>query len=141
MAACESCRLQARTLFRATVRASIPKSPARAATASKALLRRLNYQSPAPVRFFSNSGRRGLLGGIGESYRVLGASERLFKACAKPADYRITEEERKSETVKKMEDGEEMGQALEDGNVWHKSKYTLVTTHIFFMHHVGKSVS
>lgn len=57
---------------------------------------------------------------------MLGASERLFKACAKTADYRITEEQRKNDQVERLDDGEEIGQALEDGNIWHNSMSTLV---------------
>ncbi|KOS17922.1 CBP3-like protein [Escovopsis weberi] len=72
-------------------------------------------------RFFSGTSSRRLLGGIGEQYRVLGASERLYKACAKAADYRITEEERKNEKVERLEDGEEVGTPLVADNVWHST--------------------
>lgn len=56
-----------------------------------------------------------------DSYRVLGVSERLFKVCAKQADYRITEEKRKKDEISKLEDGEELGESLVPDSVWHKS--------------------
>ena len=58
---------------------------------------------------------------LGETYRVLGASERLYKVCARSADYHITEEARKNDEVERREDGEELGNAVDKDNVWHKS--------------------
>ena len=108
--------------MRFALRAGVARAPARtflpavqtaAATASRA---------PAP-RYFSNTASRSLLGGsLKGTYQVLGASERLFKVCAKPADYHITEEERKNDLVKKLEDGEEVGHSVDKDNVWHNSK-------------------
>lgn len=43
----------------------------------------------------------------------------MFKACTKAADYRITEEERKNDLVERLDDGEEIGHSLEEGNIWH----------------------
>ena len=60
---------------------------------------------------------------LGESYRVLGASEKLYKVCAMPADYHITEEARKNDQVERLEDGEELGKPIDPENVWHKSMY------------------
>ncbi len=76
-----------------------------------------------PARLFSSTGARRILGmgGLAESYRVLGASERLYKSCSKAADYHITEEERKNDQVEKLEDGEELGHPVDADNVWHKS--------------------
>lgn len=126
--ACESCRSQARSLLRVASRTSVSRS-----SAVKSVFLPL-FHANAPVRSsplsrsFSSSSSRRLLGGlgssIGESYRVLGASERLFKACAKTADYRITEEQRKNDQVERLDDGEEIGQALEEGNIWHNSMST-----------------
>lgn len=58
---------------------------------------------------------------LGESYRVLGASEKLYKVCAKPADYHITDEARNNDQVERLEDGEELGKPIDADNVWHKS--------------------
>jgi cytochrome b pre-mRNA-processing protein 3 len=79
---------------------------------------------PAVARPFSSTSRRALLGfggGIVDSYRVVGATDRLFKLCAAPANYYITQEERKKDMVTRLEDGEEVGHAAEEGNVWHKT--------------------
>jgi cytochrome b pre-mRNA-processing protein 3 len=118
---CEGCRTQARNLLRSALRAGVARAPARtfipavqtAATASRA---------PA-ARYFGNTASRNLLGGsLRGTYQVLGASERLFKVCTKPADYHITEEERRKDLVQKLEDGEEVGNSVDKYNVWHKSK-------------------
>ncbi|TFB05889.1 CBP3-like protein [Trichoderma ghanense] len=141
--ACESCRSQARTLLRVASRTSASRS-SRAATS--VLVPLLNahapVRTPSSSRGFGSTSSRQILGGlgssIGESYRVLGASERIFKACSKAADYRITEEERKNDQVERLEDGEEIGRALEPGNIWH-SGMSLCTgnlhpTRIFVLH-------
>lgn len=60
---------------------------------------------------------------MGETYRVLGASEKLYKSCAKAADYHITEAERNNDQVDRLEDGEELGTPVDKDNVWHKSTY------------------
>lgn len=120
--ACESCRSQARTLVRTALRAGAMRAPAQAAKAFPSLLQ---SSKPASVRYFGNTSRRGLLGGLGggiaDSYRVVGATERIFKLCAAPADYYITPEERKKDQVERLEDGEEVGHAADEAGVWHKS--------------------
>ncbi|UNI14122.1 hypothetical protein JDV02_000789 [Purpureocillium takamizusanense] len=148
MTTCETCRLHARMLVRSAVRAGAPRAPARtAAPAAHALARTpttttqtrasssgggsgsrttstfVTSTTRAPARWFSSTGARRILGmgGLAESYRVLGASERLYKACSKAADYHITEEERKNEQVEKLEDGEELGHPVDATNVWHKT--------------------
>ncbi|KAF4461557.1 hypothetical protein FALBO_11643 [Fusarium albosuccineum] len=93
-----------------------------------------NFLGPArapmavPVRHFSNTASRNLLKGIGSSmaepYRVLGATEQLFKASSKAADYHITEKERKNDHVQLAEDGEEIGHSLNPDSVWHNSMLT-----------------
>lgn len=52
---------------------------------------------------------------------MLGASEKLYKVCGMPADYHISETARKNDQVVKMEDGEELGEPIDKGNVWHKT--------------------
>lgn len=130
---CETCRTQARTVLRAAIRAGA----SRAAAAP-----RTNFITPArapasviPVRQFSRTSSRGLLKGLGsamaEPYRVLGATEQLFKASSKAADYHITEKERKNDQVQLAEDGEEIGHSLNKDSVWHHSMSTLVQSHVF----------
>ncbi|KAJ6446570.1 3-oxo-5-alpha-steroid 4-dehydrogenase [Purpureocillium lavendulum] len=134
----------ARTLVRSAVRAGgAPRAPARAAApAIRSAVRPLSTQAthttttttttaratmtmatPRLARWFSSTSARRVLGmgGLAESYRVLGASERLYKTCSKAADYHITEEERKNDQVEKLEDGEELGHAVDPENVWHKT--------------------
>ncbi|GAB0134761.1 hypothetical protein EsDP_00003118 [Epichloe bromicola] len=80
--------------------------------------------TPTPTRWFSNTPQRKILGmgaSLGESYRVLGASEKLYKMCGMPADYHITEAARKNDEVQRMEDGEELGDPIDKDNVWHKT--------------------
>ncbi|PHH64653.1 hypothetical protein CDD81_4094 [Ophiocordyceps australis] len=78
-----------------------------------------------PARQFGSSGPRGLLSfgvkSVADSYRVLGASEALFKACAAPADYQVPAWKREEDCVEKREDGEELGEAKTHGNVWHRA--------------------
>ncbi|KAK1239785.1 hypothetical protein MKX07_001239 [Trichoderma sp. CBMAI-0711] len=127
--ACESCRSQARTLLRAASRTSISR-PSRTAKTAALVVPLLHAHAPAvrtpsSSRSFGSTRSRRILGGlgssIGESYRVLGASERIFKAASKAADYRITEEERKNDQVERLDDGEEIGKSLEQGNIWHNA--------------------
>ncbi|KAF4444590.1 3-oxoacyl-acyl-carriersynthase II [Fusarium acutatum] len=115
--ACETCRTQARTVLRAAMRAGASRA---AAPTTR------NFLPPAAAvtrRHFSNTSSRSLLKGIGKSmaepYRVLGATEQLFKASAKAADYHITEKERKDDQVQLAEDGEEIGHSLNPDSPWH----------------------
>ncbi|KAF5967450.1 3-oxoacyl-synthase II [Fusarium coicis] len=115
--ACETCRTQARTVLRAAMRAGASRATAPTTR---------NFLPPAAVvtrRHFSNTSSRSLLKGIGKSmaepYRVLGATEQLFKASAKAADYHITEKERKDDQVQLAEDGEEIGHSLNPDSPWH----------------------
>ncbi|KAG5748546.1 hypothetical protein H9Q69_011053 [Fusarium xylarioides] len=107
----------ARTVLRAAMRAGASRA---AAPTTR------NFLPPATVvtrRHFSNTSSRSLLKGIGKSmaepYRVLGATEQLFKASAKAADYHITEKERKDDQVQLAEDGEEIGHSLNPDSPWH----------------------
>ncbi|CAM1505397.1 Fc.00g110340.m01.CDS01 [Cosmosporella sp. VM-42] len=116
--ACESCRSQARTLLRTAMRASATRTPA-----TKNLFTSARSPVSIPVRHFSRTTQRNLLKGLGSSmaepYRVLGATEQLFKVSSKAADYHITEKERKDDVVQHAEDGEEVGHSLNPENVWH----------------------
>ncbi|KAG5932035.1 hypothetical protein E4U53_001518 [Claviceps sorghi] len=135
--ACELCKSQAtRSLLRAAVRASsstprrtlhlarsssISSQPVSATTTTTTTT---TTTAMIPSRLFSGTPARRLLGmgaSLGESYRVLGASEKLYKVCGRPADYHITEAARKNDQVVKMEDGEELGDAIDKNNVWHKT--------------------
>ncbi|OAA48283.1 Ubiquinol-cytochrome C chaperone [Beauveria brongniartii RCEF 3172] len=122
--ACQTCRSQTRSMLRSALRAGVAApSPAaqKVATAAAAASTRQATKTTTPtVRSFSSSLPRRILG-LRDSYRVVGASERLFKVCAKPADYRITDEERKQDLVQKRDDGEEIGKANDPDNVWNKA--------------------
>ncbi|KAJ4268687.1 Serine carboxypeptidase 3 [Fusarium torreyae] len=115
--ACETCRTQARTVLRAAMRAGASRA---AAPRSKTFLPPVAMVSR---RNFSNTSSRSFLKGVGKSmaepYRVLGATEQLFKASSKAADYHITEKERKNDQVQLAEDGEEVGHSLNADSVWH----------------------
>jgi cytochrome b pre-mRNA-processing protein 3 len=89
-------------------------------------LRQTTSSQPVSTRWFSSTPQRKILGigaSLGESYRVLGASEKLYKICAQPADYHITEEARNNDQVERLEDGEELGKPIDPDNVWHKSTF------------------
>lgn len=58
---------------------------------------------------------------MAEPYRVLGATELLFKASSKAADYSVPEKERKEDGVQLAEDGEEIGHSADPTNPWHGS--------------------
>lgn len=131
---CETCRTQARTVFRAAIRAGASRAAAAAP--------RTNFITPArtpasvPVRQFSKTSERSLLKGLGsamaEPYRVLGATEQLFKASSKAADYHITEKERKNDQVQLAEDGEEIGHSLNPDSVWHHSTSVIFPNSCFW---------
>lgn len=122
---CETCRAQTRTLVRAAIRAGA----SRAAAAPKNFLPPARAPMSMPVRYFSKTSSRNLLKGlssaVSEPYRVLGATEQLFKATSKAADYHITEAERKDESVQLAEDGEEVGHSLNPDGAWHSSMWAL----------------
>ncbi|KAF7546863.1 hypothetical protein G7046_g9185 [Stylonectria norvegica] len=127
MAACESCRSQARTFVRAAVRAGASSRSSTASLFLPATTTTTTTRSPLamPVRHFSRTSSRSLLKGLGsamaEPYRVLGATELLFKASAKAADYHIPQQERKDDVVQLADDGEEVGHAVDPENVWHST--------------------
>ncbi|KAJ4144695.1 hypothetical protein LMH87_003568 [Akanthomyces muscarius] len=123
--ACQTCRSQTRSMLRSALRAGVTaSSPAArnvAAPPAATATTRITTTTRTPtVRGFSSSSPRHILG-LRDSYRVVGASERLFKVCAKPADYRITDEERRQDLVQKRDDGEEVGKAKDPENVWNNT--------------------
>jgi len=52
-----------------------------------------------------------------EPYRVISATENIYKTCAKQADYKISVEDRKNETIPKTVDGEDLGTG---SGIWHE---------------------
>lgn len=129
--ACKNCRAQARLLAHMTAR---PASPASAPTA--AMRRYLTTQGGTAgahaagrrtqARSLSSTAPRALLDSFGSgprsAYLVVGATERLYKVCGEAAAYKITEKERKEDSVAKLEDGEEVGQSIAKSPVWHGRK-------------------
>lgn len=57
-------------------------------------------------------------GNQSSSYIAYGATQRIYKDCAKQADYTITPEDRKAGRVKETADGEEIGTG--NGSIWHQ---------------------
>lgn len=126
--ACEGCRSQARTLLRTAIRASAATRAPAATKFLRVAAQPATIQTAATIRSFGTTSSRSILGSsFRDAYRVVGESEKLYKACAKPADYRITEDERKNDDVQRLEDGEEVGHSLNKDNVWHSSMYLLDT--------------
>lgn len=131
MNACESCRSQARQLVRSALRASA--NPRAAGPATQSLLPKITAAAAAPprrrqeTRSFSSSAPRRILGDIGgaiaKPYMVVASTERLYKVCGEAADYHITEQERKKDEVKKLDDGEEVGHSKAARDVWHTSRF------------------
>ena len=133
MAACESCRSQTRQLIHSVLRAS---ANARATTpaATKTLIPKIPagaHSRRGHARLFSSSAPRRILGDIGSAiakpYMVVASTERLYKVCGEAADYHITEQERKKDEVKQLDDGEEVGHSKAARDVWHTS--TLASAH------------
>jgi len=59
-------------------------------------------------------------GGIAGTYTAYGATEDLYKECAKQADYKITRAEDSDAEMPKTEDGEDLG--VGEG-WWHTGKH------------------
>lgn len=120
---CEGCRSHARTLIRAAARASAPRLSTKTTTSFFPPTSAHTTSSP---RYFGNTSSRRLLKGLGsaivEPYRVLAATEQLFKVSSVAADYQITEKQRKDGAVTVAHDGEELGDSLDPKNVWHSSE-------------------
>ncbi|EAA26564.1 hypothetical protein GE21DRAFT_4331 [Neurospora crassa] len=70
-------------------------------------------------------------GNQSSSYIAYGATQRIYKDCAKQADYTITPEDRKAGRVKETADGEEIG--VGNGSIWHE-KFGLLPTFSTWAH-------
>ncbi|RDA90075.1 hypothetical protein CP533_2905 [Ophiocordyceps camponoti-saundersi (nom. inval.)] len=112
--ACERLRWQLQSLVLVAVRTSSKSS-------SINTIRPRRSQSMQQTRHLSGTVERRLLGGYAKAYQVLGAAERIFKACSAPADYAISEDDRKNKGVQRLEDGEELGKPIKPDSVWHKT--------------------
>lgn len=62
-------------------------------------------------------------GNQSSSYIAYGATQRIYKDCAKQADYTISPEDRKAGKVKETADGEEIG--VGNGSIWHEGTFYL----------------
>ncbi|KAK3388204.1 ubiquinol-cytochrome C chaperone-domain-containing protein [Sordaria brevicollis] len=75
-------------------------------------------------------------GNQSSSYIAYGATQRIYKDCAKQADYTITPEDRKAGRVKETADGEEIGTG--NGSIWHQEFGLLPTfstwAHVTMLH-------
>ncbi|KAK1781728.1 ubiquinol-cytochrome C chaperone-domain-containing protein [Copromyces sp. CBS 386.78] len=75
-------------------------------------------------------------GNQSSSYIAYGATQRIYKDCAKQADYTITPEDRKAGRVKETADGEEIG--VGNGSIWHEEFGLLPTfstwAHVTMLH-------
>ncbi len=59
--------------------------------------------------------------GVAEPYQVWGQTKEMYNACARQADYVISENDRKEDKIKTLEDGEELGTG---STMWHSGKLT-----------------
>lgn len=59
-----------------------------------------------------------------QPYQIFGATESIYKACAEPAAYTISKEDRRNGTVPTLESGEEIGVG---GGIWHEDFKLLPT--------------
>ncbi len=59
--------------------------------------------------------------GVAEPYQVWGQTKEMYNACARQADYDISENDRKEDKIKILEDGEELGTG---STMWHSGKLT-----------------
>ncbi|RDA85770.1 hypothetical protein CP532_6323 [Ophiocordyceps camponoti-leonardi (nom. inval.)] len=112
--ACDRLRWQLQSLILVAARASTKPSSINTTI-------RARRSQTIHTRQLSGSAARSLLGGYAKAYQVIGAAERIFKACSAPADYAISEEDRKKKGVEKLEDGEELGKPMVPNSVWHKT--------------------
>lgn len=60
------------------------------------------------------------IGGITESYTAFGATEAMYKECARHADYKITKPADEDVEVPKTKDGEDLGVG---GGWWHEGTF------------------
>ncbi|KAH7037849.1 ubiquinol-cytochrome C chaperone-domain-containing protein [Microdochium trichocladiopsis] len=134
--ACRSCRQQLAQLSRQA--GAAPSSAMIAGqqagrylstSTSSTTSRHTSAPSRTPVsqqqrQLSSTAQRQGLRDAIGkmmsrqtEPYRVISATENIYKACATQADYKISQEDRQNDTIPKTADGEDLGTG---SGMWHK---------------------
>uniref|UniRef100_A0A8H7NAZ8 Ubiquinol-cytochrome c chaperone domain-containing protein n=1 Tax=Bionectria ochroleuca TaxID=29856 RepID=A0A8H7NAZ8_BIOOC len=141
--ACETCRSQARTLLRVAARRT-PSTTKRYASSvgPAAAARNISIGSQYPsrelqYRTFSQTAPASVMPKFSAAtsgpYFVVGATERLYKVCGEAANYHITEEERNSDRVVRLDDGEEVGTSIAATSVWHK-KFKLRPTFSTWSH-------
>ncbi|KAG4440102.1 hypothetical protein IFR05_004399 [Cadophora sp. M221] len=86
-----------------------PVTPVRAEGESKII------KSPTPVSTKAAAGLQKVTGKATETYTAYGATELLYKECARQADYSITQIPDSEEETLKTEDGEDLGTGEEAG--------------------------
>jgi len=69
----------------------------------------LKSKSAIPVSMKAAAGLQKVTGKATETYTAYGATENLYKECARQADYSITQEPNSEEEMPKTEDGEDLG--------------------------------
>ncbi|KXJ94429.1 ubiquinol-cytochrome C chaperone-domain-containing protein [Microdochium bolleyi] len=135
--ACRSCRRQLALLSR-QAGATITEAPTAAmvtgqqrfqsisATSSRrgALLSPSRTSHTQQRHMSSTASRQGLTDAISkmmrrqtEPYRVISATENIYKSCARQAEYKISVEDIKNDTIPKTADGEDLGAGT---GVWHE---------------------
>lgn len=103
---------QARNTTRSIVASrAFATSPARSATAP-------SCNAPAKTEKIEVKPRK--IGGITETYTAYGATEAMYKECARRADYKILKAADEDVEVPKMEDGEDLGVG---GGWWHEGTF------------------
>ena len=98
----------------------VEHSPSRTCRQAEIQTQTKNFSTTAPAP--------GWLSRTKQTYQVLGLAQKLYKTCARHADYSIPEAERKADTVRTTDDGEELGVSL--GGQWHSSGLSLVLNHV-----------
>lgn len=78
----------------------------------------------------STGSRQGITDAIGkmmrrqtEPYRVISATENIYKSCARQAEYKISVEDIKNDTIPKTADGEDLGTGT---GIWHEGEPTCI---------------
>ncbi|KAI1384600.1 ubiquinol-cytochrome C chaperone-domain-containing protein [Hypoxylon trugodes] len=118
--ACRSCRRQLALL----IRQAATTTEIQNATTIRQLVvagtprldRRRNFSSTPRQLGFKDAMRR-VFQRTAEPYKVVQATEDIYKACAREAAYKISEKDRKAGTIPKTTEGEDIG---EGSTMWHE---------------------